>query len=97
MSSLDISNIITSAGKGACGITLLFAPDYFWNPQDGVLRSLGFFPKTGLESNHFDFSSQINWRLIGASFLGVALGHFLMKEEADKRRFMRLKISMSLN
>jgi hypothetical protein len=97
MSSLDISNIITSVGKGACGVTLLFAPDYFWNPQDGVLRSLGFFPKTGLiESNRFDFCSQINWRFIGASFLALALSHFLMKEEADKRRFIRMKIAMSL-
>jgi hypothetical protein len=96
MTSLDISNIITSVEKGVYGLTLFFAPDYFWNPQDGVLRSLGFITKTGLESNHIDFCSQINLRLVGANCLGIALGHFLMKEEADKRRFIRLKIAMSL-
>jgi hypothetical protein len=96
MSLLDISNIITSVEKGIFGLTFLLVPDYFWNPQDGVLSSLGFFPKTGLESNHIDVGSQIGLRLVGANLLALALGHFIMKEEADKRRFIRLKISMSL-
>ena len=48
MASLVISNIITSVEKGILGLTFHFDPDYFWNPQDGFLRSLGFIMKTEL-------------------------------------------------
>jgi hypothetical protein len=97
MATLDIRTLLPPSRREST-VSPSYSPrDYFLNPKDGALRSLGFINKTGLEesSNHINVGSQILLRLVGANFLRLALGHFLLKNEAGKRRFVRLKIAMS--
>lgn len=94
MTSLDFVNLVTTIEFGALGLTFYVAPDYFWNPQDGLFRTLGFITKTQLESNHLGFVSQLNLRNVGANFLGVSLTYFILQDEADTRILMKLKIAM---
>jgi len=89
--SLDFVNLLTTLDQGLLGLTLFVAPDYFWNPADGLLPS--FATKTALESNHFAAGDKVALMGSGATMLSFLIYHFFfMKSEADKRVFMRVKL-----
>jgi hypothetical protein len=54
--------------EGLFGLLFFLAPDYFFNPQDGVLP-LHAITKTYMETNHADKTMQICLAGAGASML----------------------------
>ena len=89
--SLDFINLLTTLHQGLLGLALYLAPDYFWNPDDGILPSLA--TRTSLESNHFTKMDKLVLMGSGATMLSFLIFHlFFMKDEADKRTFMRVKL-----
>ena len=89
--SLDSINLLTTLDEGVFGLTFFLAPDYFWNPVDGVLPS--FAQMTEPESNHLDTITRIALMGSGATMLSFLLFHLLfLKGEADKRVFLRVKL-----
>jgi len=89
--SLDSINLLTTLDQGLFGLTLFLAPNYFWNPVDGLFPS--FAKATALESNLFDTLTRMFLMGSGATMTSFLLFHlFFMKNETDKTTFLHVKL-----
>lgn len=91
------ANAASSVVLGVVGATLFFAPDYFWNPEDGVLPIPQLVTDEALD-HHFDAPTKIRFRASGAVMLGAALYHMFFLNDGEKgaeeRAFLRYKMGL---
>jgi hypothetical protein len=88
----QISAYLQSLEELLFGLPLFLAPDYFFNPDDGLLV-LRPFHHTSLASDHLDVATQISLAGAGASMLTFFFTRLLLVEtKSEKILFSRMKL-----
>jgi hypothetical protein len=89
----DLAYYAAAYEEGIMGLFLWVAPDYFFNPENGVVPLRGLF-RTSMESNHLDKASEICLAGAGASLLGLVLARlFLAETRAEKMALEKMKLT----
>jgi hypothetical protein len=94
----NLNDILAFLEEGLFGLTLYLAPDFFYNPANGVVLPL-FHPivKTSLETNHLDVPSQIALCVFGATILTGFLSRlFLCKTPKQRTLLAKMKLLSGL-
>jgi hypothetical protein len=92
----DLAYYAAAYEEGIMGLFLFFAPDYFFNPDNGTVPLRGLF-KTSMESNHLDKASEICLAGAGASLLGLVISRlYLAETRAEKMVLEKMKLTVDL-